>query len=108
MARGLTTGGRNGAGKVVIETWLGAIAILVLLAASQEWFLEHHRRRCGMWRSLRERHYWADPEERSRMWLAVTHRDPDPAVERARLVALAGIAFCVVAGLILFAREAAS
>ena len=35
------------------------------------------------------------------MWFALTHRDEDPTVERARRVCLAGIALCIVAGLVL-------
>jgi hypothetical protein len=88
--------------------WLGGLAIILLVTASQEWFYEHHRRRYGMWRSTRERRLWADPEERSRMWLAITHRDQDPTVERARLVFLAVIASCFVAGLLLVGIQTAS
>jgi hypothetical protein len=84
--------------------WLAGLAIILLLIVAQEWFLEAHRRRYGMWRSTRERRLWADPEERSRMWTAFTHRDQDPKVERVRLVALAVIISSLVAGLALFLR----
>lgn len=84
--------------------WLAGLAIILALMAAQEWFLESHRRRYGMWRSTRQRRFWADPKERSLMWLAFTHRDQDPTVERVRLVTLAVIGFCFVALVIVFVR----
>jgi hypothetical protein len=47
--------------------WLAGLAIILLLVAAQESFLEVHRRRYGMWWSTRQRRFWADPAERSRM-----------------------------------------
>lgn len=84
--------------------WLAGLAIILLLMAAQEWFLEVHRRRYGMWRSRRQRRFWADPEERSRMWLAFSHRDQDPTVERVRLVVLAVIGVLFLALLMVFLR----
>lgn len=81
--------------------WVGGAITLLFLTVSQEWFYEQHRRRYGLWRSTRERRLWADPDERSSMWFALTHCDEDPTVERARRVCLAGIALCIVAGLVL-------
>ena len=68
--------------------WLGVIAALVLLTAAQEWFYEVHRQRYGLWRPARQRRFWATREERARMWRALMRRDPDPAIERARWIAI--------------------
>ncbi|MEP6638289.1 MAG: hypothetical protein ABJC39_02985 [Chloroflexota bacterium] len=80
---------------------VGAIAIVLAFVVGQQWFYEHHRRRYGLWRSMRERWFGApDRTERGAMIYATTHRDPDPVVERSRRVYLATIVACVVAGLI--------
>jgi hypothetical protein len=83
--------------------WLGMIALILILAAAQELFLETHRRRYGLWRSVRARRFWASPDERRLMWAAATQRDPDARVETSRLVLIAVIGFCVVAGLLVLA-----
>jgi hypothetical protein len=83
--------------------WLGLIALIAILAAAQELFLETHRRRYGSWRSARERHFWASPAERRLMWAAATHRDPDSRVEISRLVLIIVVGLCVVAGLLVLA-----
>jgi hypothetical protein len=77
--------------------WLVGLAIILLLTVAQESFYELHRRRYGLWRSSRQRRLWADTNERRRMWTAITHRDPDPTVERGRLIALAIILLSFVA-----------
>jgi len=51
-----------------------------------------------LWRSTRERRFFASPDERRVMWRAFTRRDPDVRVELARLV-LIGVAVLVFAGL---------
>ena len=79
--------------------WLGLIALLVVMLAAQELFLETHRR-YGHWRSTRERRFGARQDERRLMLAAITHRDPDPRVERTRL-ALVGVVLLVIAGFIL-------
>ncbi len=79
----------------------GAIALIILLVAAQELFYETHRRRYGLWRTARARHLWASPEERRSMWMAFTHRDPDPRVERSRLLLIAACAFVFVALVVL-------
>ncbi len=79
--------------------WIGAIALLVLLTAAQELFLETHRRRYGLWRSTRQRRFWASRDERRVMWRAMTRRDHDVRVELSRLV-LVAVAALVFVGLI--------
>jgi hypothetical protein len=76
--------------------WIGGIALLVLLTATQELFLETHRRRYGLWRSTRQRRFFATPDERRVMWRAMTHRDPDVRVELSRLVLLVVVAVVFV------------
>jgi hypothetical protein len=78
--------------------WIGLIGILLLLTAAQELFLETHRRRYGLWRSARQRRFFASRDERRVMWRAVTHRDPDARVELSRLVFI-GVAVLVFFGL---------
>jgi hypothetical protein len=89
---------------VPVVIWLGGLAVILLLIASQEWFLETHRRRYGMWRSTRRRRLLADSDERSQMWRAATRRDSDPTVERVRLMFWAVWAFGFVALALLFLR----
>ena len=79
--------------------WVGLVALLLSLTAAQELFLETHRRRYGMWRSTRERRFFASPDERRVMWRALTQRDPDIRVELARLVLIA-VAALVFVGLV--------
>jgi hypothetical protein len=79
--------------------WIGGIALLVLLTAAQELFLETHRRRYGLWRSTRQRRFFATPDERRVMWRAVTRRDPDVRVELSRIVLIA-VVVVVFVGLI--------
>jgi hypothetical protein len=78
--------------------WIPAIALLVLLTAAQELFLETHRRRYGMWRSTRQRRFFATQDERRVMARAMIHRDPDVRVELTRLVFIA-VAVLVFVGL---------
>jgi hypothetical protein len=78
--------------------WIGLIALLVLLTAAQELFLETHRRRYGLWRSMRQRRLLATRDERRVMWRAMTRRDPDARVELSRLVFI-GVAVLMLFGL---------
>jgi hypothetical protein len=61
--------------------------------------LETHRRRYGLWRSTRQRRFFATPDERRVMWRAVTRRDPDVRVELSRIVLIA-VVVVVFVGLI--------
>ena len=79
--------------------WIGLIALLVLLTAVQELFLENHRRRYDLWRSTRQRRFFGNQDERRLMWRAMTRRDPDARVELSRLVFI-GVAVFVFVGLI--------
>jgi hypothetical protein len=74
--------------------WIGSIALIVLLTAAQALFLETHRRRYGLWRSLRQSRFFPSQDERGVMWRAMTRRDPDARVELSRLVFI-GVAVLV-------------
>jgi hypothetical protein len=81
--------------------WIAGIALLALLTAAQELFLENHRRRYGLWRSTRQRRFFATPDERRVMWRAMTRRDPDGRVELSRLVLIAVIGVVFVGLIVL-------
>jgi hypothetical protein len=78
-------------------SWIGSMALIVLLTAAQAMFLATHRRRYGLWRSTMLG-LWASRDERRLMWKAITHRDPDGRVELSRLVLIA-VAVLVFVGL---------
>jgi hypothetical protein len=82
--------------------WLAAVAILIVITAAQEWFLETHRARYGLWRPARERRLWMSRDERRLAWQALIHRNADRRVEATRLIAIAviGTAFAALLGLI--------
>jgi hypothetical protein len=82
--------------------WVVAVALLVVIAAAQEWFLETHRARYGLWRPARERRLWMSRDERRLAWQALIHRNPDRRVEATRLIVLAviGIAFAALLRLV--------
>lgn len=86
--------------------WLAVVPILVVMWVAQELFLETHRRRYGQWRPARERHFWADPDERRRMWDAAVHRNPDRSVEVTRLLVVGVWAVGAIAGLALLGTGA--
>ena len=88
--------------------WIAVVLILVAMWAAQESFLEIHRRRYGLWRSARERHFWAEPAERRCMWDAAVHRSPDRSVEVARLVFVGVWAVGAIAALALLGSGALS
>jgi hypothetical protein len=75
--------------------WIGTIGFISLMAATQELWLEIHRRRYGLWRSTRQRHFMASQDERRLMWHALTRRGPDRGLELSRraFITIAVLAF---------------
>ena len=78
--------------------WIAAIALLAVITVAQEWFLETHRGRYGLWRSTRARRLWMSRDERRLAWQALIHRNADRRVELTRLIAIAVIG---IAGVLL-------